>query len=404
VVGAGPAGSVTALLLARQGLEVLLLDRADFPRPKPCGDCLSAAATGLLDRLGLLQSVLDAGASTLSHWEIVAPDGTRAIGRLGEATALALERERLDPVLLDAAIGAGARFRQAHVSDLVLDGGRVRGVAARWPDHSAVRLSAPLVVGADGLRSVVARRLGLVRRPPRLRKVSLTAHVPAPYGGLRHGEMHVLDGGCVGYAPAGDGRCNLTVVVATDRAGALGELGAPDFFRTWLRRAPGLPAALHEIDPGPLLASGPFDVPTRAPTARGVALVGDASGYYDPFTGQGIHQALAGAVSLAAAVGPALVRRRQTTIGRGDADLDRALGRYARRKRRLTRPVRRTQRAVEWVLDRPQRADPVLRRLAMTPDVMDRLVEVTGDLRRPMSLLSPALVSSFIFPPAPEFP
>ncbi len=397
IVGAGPAGAVTALLLARRGIAVTLLDRARFPRPKPCGDCLSAAATALLGRLGLLDRVLAAGASSISHWRIVAPDGTAAIGRFDETPALALERRRLDTVLLDAAIEAGARFRTAHVTDLIVRDGRVRGVAFREGAGERSTLETALVVGADGLRSIVARRLDLVRRQPALRKVSLTAHLPTVGDPLRHGEMHLIPSGCLGYAPAGDGMVNLTLVVATSAASTLGDVGTAAFFREHARRAtrldPAIRAALDGLTDDDLLASGPFDVSIRAAVSRGAALVGDAAGYYDPFTGQGIYHAMAAAEQLALAVGPAF-----TAGGPRPAALDRGLRRYARAKRRLTRPVRRVQRGVEWVLSRPRLANRVLARLSAAPTAMDRLVAVTGDLRRPASLLSPAVVSSFMIP------
>lgn len=417
IVGAGPAGSVTALLLARRGIPVVLLDRAAFPRPKPCGDCLSAAATDLLRRIGLLDDVLAAGATALDHWRIIAPDGTPAVGRFGDALALSLERRKLDAVLLDAAIGAGARFHQAQVTDLVVREGRVNGVRILDGGDERSSLAAPLVIGADGLRSIVARRLGLVRRRARLRKVSLTAHLPAPRGarpdpethGGMHGEMHVMPDGCVGYAPAGQGVVNVTLVVTTDAARDLGSLGPVEFFRDRLRRVPGLrdrvEPSLGALDQDAILASGPFDVPVRRPVGRGAALVGDAAGYYDPFTGQGIYQAMAAAELLTATVGPVLER----AAGRAPArarhqdvslcrDLDGALRQYVRDKWRLTAPARRVQRVVEAVLSRPWLANRILRRLAGAPGAMDRVVEVTGDLRPPASLLSPPVVSSFMIP------
>lgn len=396
VVGGGPAGAMTARILARAGYDVLIIDRAAFPRPKPCGDCLSAAATDLLERQGLLHAVLEAGASRLSRWEILAPDGTRAVGRFGGATALALERERLDPVLLEAAREAGAGFLQARVTDLLFRDGRVTGVRARTSEGREIRAMAPLVVGADGLRSIVSRRLGLIRRAPRLRKVSLTAHVPAPPGGLHHGEMHVLDGGCIGFAPAGEGRCNVTLVVAGHRAADLPAVGGPAFFRQWLRRAPALHNRLGDVDHGPLLASGPFDWPTHSAVASGAALVGDAAGYYDPFTGQGIYQAMAGAELLAEAVVPSIRERPERLAA--------SLQSYARAQRRLSRPSRRAQRAIEWILSGPGRATFALERLARAPTAMDRVVDVTGDLRPPRSLLSPAVLSSFLFPRTSEVP
>ncbi len=405
IVRPGPARSLAAPLLARRGADVLLLDRAAFPRPKACGDCMSAAATGLLDRAGLLDRVRAAGATEIDHWEIVSTSGVRASGRFHGSTALALERRRLDAVLRAAALEAGARFRQAHVTGVTLRNGRVAGVELR----DGERLQADLVVGADGLRSVVARRLNLVRRPPGVRKVSLTAHLPDPGDPIRHGEMHMIPGGCVGHAPAGTGLRNLTVVVTAESVSrdddSLSVLGPAAFFRRQLRLAPALQlphpvrVAIEALTDDDILASGPFDVPIRHPTPPGAALVGDAAGYFDPFTGQGIYHAMAGAVALDDAVGPALAR----PVGMGAGAprprrLDRALRRYGRASRSLRAPARRVQRGVEAVLSRPWLADRVLARLAGAPAAMDRLVEVTGDLRPPASLLSPAVVSSFVIP------
>lgn len=392
VVGAGPAGSITALLLACRGVDVLVLDRAELPRPKPCGDCLSAGASDLLRRFGLLDRVRDAGAAEIERWEIVAPGGHVACGWFPDRPALALERRVLDAVLLDAAVEAGARFRQAHVTALDRGNtGAVRGVVTRDGEV----LTGRLVVGADGLRSVVARELDAHVRPPRLRKVSLTAHVSAPFA-MRHGEMHVLDGACFGVAPAGPETINLSLVVEQTHTAELRQLGPETFFRSWVTRTPALHDRFGGLDTGPLLASGPFDWPIRSPVADGAALVGDAAGYFDPFTGQGIYQAMAGAAHLVEATAPVLTGRAPHHDG--DDPLTPALRRYARAQRRLTRPARRVQRLVEAVVSRPWLADRALARLAEAAPVMDRLIEVTGDLRPPRSLLSPGVVSSFIVP------
>jgi menaquinone-9 beta-reductase len=399
VVGAGPAGAISALLLARQGHDVLLLDRDAFPRPKPCGDCLSAGATDLLARMGLLDRILAAGPAHLDGWRIVAPGGRTSVGRFRGATALAMERAVLDAHLLRAAREEGVRFLHGRVEALVREDGRgrVRGVRGRTPDGSPFRCDARLVIAADGLRSTVARRLRLVRRRPRLMKVSLTAHIELPALDQRFGEMHVLDGGCIGFAPVGHGRFNLTLVVARDRARNLRDLGPRDFLLQWLARAPGLHGRIGSPDPHRILASGPFDWPVRSATAAGAALVGDAAGYYDPFTGQGMYRGMAGAELLAAAVGPHLQDG-------GTRSLDRALRAYARRHRRLARPAERLQRLIEAVLSRPRPADLAIGRLARAPAVMDHLVAVTGDLLPARSLISPRLVANVLTSSSLETP
>lgn len=404
IVGAGPAGAVAALLLARSGRRVTLVERERFPRAKPCGDCLSAAATALLDRLGLLERVMAASPARLDGWRLLSPAGHACGGSFDGATALALERRRLDTLLLDAAHEAGARLVHGRVHDLIREdlggarvaGVRVRPVAGAGPTKSR-ELRAPLVVGADGLRSVVARRLGAVRRPPRLRKISLTTHGTGPAGEQGAGEMHVLDRACFGLAPVGDGRFNLTLVVAGDCAPELRRLGPARFFAAWLDRAPAVRERIADATlEKPFLASGPFDCPTRSPVAPGAALVGDAAGYYDPFTGQGVYQAMEGARRLAWALDRVDIR--------DPAALDTALAAYARELRRLKRPARLLQRVVEAALARPRRADRVIRRLGRAPAVMDRLVQVTGDLRPVRDLLSPALLSTFLIPSSPEVP
>lgn len=394
VVGAGPAGAITARLLAQQGLDVLLLDRESFPRAKPCGDCLSAGATALLERLHLLDRVLAAPHARLAGWHVIAPDGGLTEGRFHATRALAVERAVFDKILVDAACEAGARLQRVRVGDLVRDstGRRVVGVRGRGPDGGAIEIGAELVVGADGLRSTVARRLGAVRRTPRLRKLSLTAHIHAPDADRDQGEMHLLDGGCIGLAPIGQGRANLTLVVSHAHAAALREWGTDRFLRHWMDQSPRVRARVGDPAIERTLASGPFDWPVRSAAIAGTALVGDAAGYFDPFTGQGIHHGMLAAEMLAGLVGPAVAA----------GQVGPALAAYARAHRRLARPARRLQQGIEAVLSRPALADRALRRLARAPAVMDRLVAVTGDLAPPRSLISPALLSTFLFPARTE--
>lgn len=402
IAGAGPAGSALAFLLAREGLDVLVLDRADFPRPKPCGDCLSPQAARILARLGALPTVLEAAPAILDGWRIVAPSGASFSARFCElpaddAPAIALRRESLDALLLDRARIAGADVRTGIRMDGLVPG----GVSARTSTGEPHTFHGRLVVGADGLRSRVARAMGAIRRPPRLRKLSFTAHITGASMPDAIGEMHVGRDACAGIAPVGPTCHNLTLVL---RAAVFGRAAARDPWRTFVDGVHVFPRLCDRLrdahigdvplsdraprDPPRLLASGPFDAPTRTIVADGVALVGDAAGYFDPFTGQGIYQALAGAELLAEEAIAGLAA--DTTV--------RHLHRYERRLRAMIRPAHLLQRGIEAILSRSRLADAAIARLDRAPTAARAILAATGDLSPAHSLLSPAPLLSFAAP------
>src|SRR5688500_17588843 len=184
VVGGGPAGSATALLLAAAGRSVLLVDRATFPRDKACSEYMSPEAVRILDRLGVVRSLEAAGAVPLAGTAVTAARGARLHGRFALAghrpfrpTGLSVSRRVLDHRLVTAARAAGVRLlERTAVETLVYDGAGVAGAVERSADGGRGRILARLTVGADGLRSVVGRRLGR-RRQGRLRRIAFVAHV-----------------------------------------------------------------------------------------------------------------------------------------------------------------------------------------------------------------------------------
>ena len=287
VVGAGPAGSATAILLAERGWSVLLLDKAAFPRPKICGEYLSPEAARILDRLGALKEVDAAGARPLRGMRIVAPDGTRLEGRYPTSGpwrgyrdhALAVPREILDRILLERARGLTADARERHrVTGLRMDGGRVAGVQAEDAAGRPFEVGARLVVGADGRASVVARALGLVR-PHRLQRMALVQDVEGLAGLDDMGEIYVDPPDYSILNPVAVGVANLSLVVPLAHVQPYrGRLDV--FFAARLKQlrhlAPRL-AGLRAV--GPLMAMGPLAYHVAEPRADGVALVGDAGGF-----------------------------------------------------------------------------------------------------------------------------
>ncbi len=387
VVGGGPAGSVTAMLLARAGYQVTLLERQRFPRAKPCGDCLSPGANPVLKRLGLWDDVMHARPARLTGWRLTSPNHVsfqtlfRDITEDGDVSeALAISRDRFDSVLLDHAQQAGVNIRHGlHVTDVLrAAAGSVIGVRAQC-GAERIEIKTRLTIGADGLRSVIARRLNAHSRRPRLRKASFTMHVDLPQR-REVGEMYVAGNACLGIAPVqADGlQHNVTLVI--DHGTCDTHAGPRGIVRSGLARF-GFELSPDSFE---ILASGPFDWPMRQTTFDGAALIGDAAGYYDPFTGQGIFQALRSAEMLAEHAAGALKHRTVTK---------KHIRNFEHAHARMMRPARRVQRIVEFVCARPHLADRVFGKLARDAALARALVGVTSDLLLPARLLSPRLLA-----------
>ncbi len=378
VVGAGPAGSATAARLARRGHAVLLLDRAAFPRRKPCGECVNPAGVAALRRLGALDAVLAAGPAPLDGWRIAADDHAFEGRFPAGVRGLGIAREVFDTILLEHARQAGAEVRTGiKVTDLVRRSGHVAGVVT-----DVGEIQARIVVGADGLRSIVLRRLDLLRRGPRLRKLALTAHVRGIAGLSGRGELRARGCGCLGVAEVGGGLANVTVVASGHEMHEVGG-GREAYFDAALHRY-GLRGA-QRVDE--VLATGPFDWPVRRAVADGALLVGDAAGYFDPFTGQGIYRALRGAELAASTIDHALRT--------GDVSAN-GFGSYERARRRAFEPGERLQHVIEAIVARPELLRWAADRFARRPALGNAIIRATGDVNPIRSLLRPSLLAQWV--------
>ena len=391
VVGAGPAGSAIAILLAEHGHSVLLLDKAAFPRPKICGEYLSPEASRVLDRLGVLKAVDAAGAVPLRGMRITAPDGTVLEGRYPTEGpyrgyrdhALAIPRLHLDQILVERVKALPVDVRERHrVEDLLLDGGRVVGVRGVGPDGAAFEARSLLVVGADGRQSLVARRLDLMEAHP-LRRLALLTYV----GGIGDfgdsGEIYVDPPDYAILNPVAAGVVSLSLVVPLEHAAPFsGKLET--FFHARLKQLDHLRPRISAMRPlGPVMALGPLAYRVAPPRHAGVLLVGDAAGFYDPFTGEGIYTALRSA-ELAAEVA-------HGALARGDCSRA-VLASYWGARREAFRDKERVTRLLQVVIRRRWLANLVARGLARRPDLLSLLMGVIGDFIPPRALLSPRLL------------
>jgi geranylgeranyl reductase family protein len=303
VAGAGPAGSLAALLLAKAGATVALVDKAAFPRDKACGDLVGPRGLALLRRLGL-----DRGLRALEVGDMVVrgPTGGWALlpalsGRTYPAGAIAVPRLELDAALREAALAAGALEVR----------GRVAGVEGS-PSPYTVRLDgaepliADAVVGADGATSAVATSAGLVEPRRVLWGFAVRAYLDAPAERPLIGFYEPVPGrGLPGYGwlfPGPDGRANLGVGVGTgpDRRAGAAAAGHLDGFVRHLRMLGELPP---EARPGRLLGGWlKLGMVGTVPGRGGILLVGDAAGLVNPLQGEGIAHALRSGEAAAGAI------------------------------------------------------------------------------------------------------
>jgi geranylgeranyl reductase family protein len=403
VVGGGPAGASTAHSLARAGVDVLVLDRAKFPRDKVCAEYLSPQASRILSDMNVLDEIERTRPAHLAGMRVRAPDGHFADGEFASTHGfhpfrdygLAVRRTILDEIVLNGARVAGARVEElARVTDVTKDEtGRVSGVTVIGPGGKAQNLTSKFVVGADGLRSVVGKRLGLMHTsrffPKRLALVSHYRNV-RDVGAL--GEMHVDHKGYFGIVHVGGGLMNVAVVVPMSRATEIGE-GRAEFLEQWIASRPHLAerfVGAERVED--VRATGPFATESRPAWAPGAALVGDAADFFDPFTGEGMYAALRGGEMLAPFMVEALRGAPQ--------DESRALAAYETARRREFGGKWKLERIVGMAIAYPYFLNNAAKALSRRKEMADLLVGVAGDFIPTSLVLNPRFLFNLFISPA----
>ncbi|GAA0274349.1 NAD(P)/FAD-dependent oxidoreductase [Streptomyces polychromogenes] len=350
ISGASLAGSTAAILLARRGVRVALLERRSDPEAYKvlCTHSITANASPVLDELGLLPALQEAGAVRnearwYTRWGWIHPRSAPS----GPALQYGynVRRSTLDPMIrAHAAQTPGVDLLLGHqVTGLLTEGGRTVGVRARTP-RGEREIRARLVVGADGKDSAVAELAG----------VPTKRFENSRFGYLAHFRGMPLDGGLgrtwflepdMAYAfPNDDGVTVVAVLPDKKRLPAFRE-DLEGSFLSFVRGLPDAPDVDSAERVGKIIGTVDYPLITREPTAPGLALIGDAALTGDPLWGVGCGWALESASWLAQAVAPAA----GPAAGRGD--LDRSLAAYARTHRRRLRGHQAL--AVDYATSRP---------------------------------------------------
>lgn len=296
VIGAGPAGSVSAHQCATRGRSVLMLDKATFPRHKVCGCCLSHVGLEALRDCGLEERVRACSSVVLERFKL------HVRGRQMQVDVppgLAISRAALDQALIEAAVSQGVRFEQGVTAVVEPFDEATQTREVRWHDADGCerRAAAATVVLAGGLGAIRALRQQEIHwhehQRSRIGCSTLVANVP----GLEQGSIDMMTsrGGYVGLSRLEDGQVDIAAAMDpsfVQRSGGVGEAVALIMAQAGVSVPQGIREARWRGTPR--LTAGPNRV-----SLAGLLLVGDASGYVEPFTGEGMTWAILGGAALA---------------------------------------------------------------------------------------------------------
>lgn len=377
VIGGGPAGSASALFLARSGHKVALLDQATFPRDKVCGEFISPAADAILENLGVLSAIEALSPVRLSGVAISSYEKTGFTveypplpGTTLPMTSLSLPRFVLDRLLIEKVGQAGVVVKESHkVTDFVVEEGRVAGVRGRDDSKTAFEFFAPVVVDAGGRNGVSLRRFDLKKKSMGFSKIALAAHWTTDQPLQKYCTMHISHPGYTGIAPTGENQANVVLVV--DKTSLQGENDLHEFYVRTVLKNPLRRNLLGQAQVSEKVRSvDSLGFSVRPPTVGGLVLVGDASGFIDPFTGEGIYLSLRSA-EIAGEVIDACFKRK-------DFSKD-ALAVYERRRKKEFNKKFLLSKILQFLIYNPPLCNRVIQTLARNPDQAAMLVGVIGD-------------------------
>jgi menaquinone-9 beta-reductase len=382
VVGAGVAGSASAIVLGQEGYRVLLVDRAVFPRHKTCGEGIMPEGVRILESLGVLPQIYEQGGFRVRGLKFRSQAGVWAQADFppvdgSPAYSVVIRRYELDDLLLERARGLpNVTVREGFaVAEAVYEDGVIRGVVGhpvKGREHSETFL-APLTVAADGMNSRFHNRYGIVKTLFARQRWGLSGHLGGVTGLDPYIEVVFQKGHEVYVAPTGHDTALAAILIEKEGMRAFrGNLAGQ--YHELLKATPGLRERLRNtaVIP-PVGGRGPLGY-TVSPVYRpGLLLIGDSAGFVDPITGEGMTLALKSVCAAAPIVKAAF---EAGDFGPG------TLSRYAIERARVTDDVNRLTRLMLALTRYGVLANRAISRLSKDERLFQKLMGiVTGTSR-----------------------
>ena len=305
IVGAGPAGSTAALYAHRLGLNCILLDKAVFPRDKICGDALSGKSVRLMRELNLLEGVEELEGSEINRITFGSPSHSQFDVHLKGnknndyiTKGYVVPRKIFDNFLFKKADELTETRQGFMVNDIIYQNDNISGVKGTNIEGKEEILNAPIIMGCDGANSIIARKLGLYEMDMENTAVAIRCYYEGVEGLSNQIELHYVSEVKPGYFwlfPAGNGKANIGIGLSKNDAKKedrtlrqiMDEIVQSDYFRSRFGNARPLEK--------PVGWNLPLGRIQRKNHGNGFMLLGDAAGLVDPFTGEGIGNAMVAA-------------------------------------------------------------------------------------------------------------
>lgn len=388
IIGGGPAGSSAAISLQLRGARALVLEEKHMPRGKLCGEFITPECFASLERLGVMERMVSAGAQKLSRVSLIVPSGKSVQSDISnvsdnESWALSLSRARFDQVLFDRAREVGAECLEGiAVSGSQIEGSRGRVEALSLREGKKITFEAPIIIDASGRNSrlMVNRRERVAgRRGSRL--YALKAHFRGVEGIGDRVELYFFSQGYGGLSRVEDGLANLCFIVSEQALkDAQGE--PAKVIKQTIMTNPVASDRLRNAEMvGKWYSTGPLSFGQRRLSSNGVIAIGDASGMIDPFTGTGLQMALRTGEIAANAIGESLCNAELQNDAENPDDrspiVDFAIERYRSEYKTEFNKRMRAAGLLRSIAFSPQAAGIVASVLARTPKLTDLMLRAT---------------------------